>query len=174
MIGHLREEKDPLRAAFAVRQLPVESRIQVTHIGQALGDGFGAAARAETDRNPRYRWLGSQSHRKTRERLARANLLCISSKMEGSSNVLSEALASAVPVVATKISGLVGTLGSDFPGYYPVGSTAALRRLLLRAEGDRNFYNVLKRHSKKLAYLVKPRREMDAWRRLLRESISRR
>ena len=173
VIGHLREEKDPLRAALAVRQLPAESRIEVTHIGQALDDGLGRAAKAEAVRNRRYRWLGHRSHGETRERLARANLVCITSKMEGSSNVLSEALASGVPVLATKISGLVGTLGSDFPGYYPVGNTARLRHLLLRAERDRDFYVSLKRHCRKLAHLVEPKREARAWRNLLDKTVPR-
>jgi putative glycosyltransferase (TIGR04348 family) len=171
VISHLRDEKDPLRTALAVRQLPADSRIEVTHIGQALDTDLGRAAKAESALNRRYHWVGRRSHGKTRERLARSNLVCITSKMEGSSNVLSEALASGVPVVATKISGLVGTLGSDFPGYYPVGNTAKLRRLLLRAERDREFYNLLKRHCRKLADLVKPKRETQAWRHLLRESV---
>ena len=35
-IGHLREEKDPLRTAMAVRNLPPTVAHQVTHVGQAL------------------------------------------------------------------------------------------------------------------------------------------
>jgi hypothetical protein len=34
VIGHLRDEKDPLRAAIAVRNLPQQSRIGVTQVGQ--------------------------------------------------------------------------------------------------------------------------------------------
>jgi putative glycosyltransferase (TIGR04348 family) len=171
VIGHLREEKDPLRTAIAVRRLPRESRIQVTHIGQALDEKLGKKAQAETKRDPRYRWVGQLSHRKTRESLARSHLVCITSKMEGSSNVLSEALASGVPVVASKISGLMGTLGSKFPGYYPVGNTEKLRRLLLKAEGSAPFYDSLKRYCAELAYLVEPKRELGAWRELLREML---
>ena len=171
VIGHLREEKDPLRTAIAVRNLPAESRIQVTHIGQALDEELGAEAKAEALRNPRYRWLRQLSHRKTRQRLAQSALVCITSKMEGSSNVLSEALASGVPVVASKISGLMGTLGNLFAGYFPVGNTEKLRKLLLRAERDPVFYQSLKRHCQELAHLVEPKRELDAWRRLLKEIV---
>jgi len=171
VIGHLREEKDPLRAAAAVRNLPGDSSIQITHIGQALDETLGKKAIAEAARNPRYRWIGQLSHRKTRERLAQSHVVCITSKMEGSSNVLSEALASRVPVVASKISGLMGTLGSNFPGYYPVGNTEKLRKLLLRAERNSPFYKSLKRHCAGLAYLVDPKRELGAWRKLLREII---
>ncbi len=169
VIGHLREEKDPLRTAIAARQLPADSRIQITHIGEAMDQTLGRAARAETKRNPRYRWIGQLSHRKTREHLARSDLVCITSKMEGSSNVLSEALASGVPVVASKISGLVGTLGANFPGYFPVGDSDRLTRLLLKAETDGKFYPTLKRQCARLAPLVAPQRELKAWKTLLRE-----
>lgn len=167
VVGHLREEKDPLRTAFAVRKLPTESRIEVTHIGQALDDKLKNRAMDEDLRNPRYRWIGQLSHRKTRERLARSHIVCITSKMEGSSNVLSEALASAVPVVASKISGLMGTLGTDFAGYFQVGNTMQLRELLIRADTDDRFYRLLKRQCGRVAPLVKPAREITHWKRLL-------
>ncbi len=168
VVSHLREEKDPLRTAYAAQKLPDDSRIQVTHIGQALDENLRHEAAQEAARNPRYRWIGQRSHRKTRERLAQSDLVCITSKMEGSSNVLSEALASGVPVLASKISGLMGTLGNRFAGYFPVGNTEKLSRLLLRAERDRVFYRSLKRHCQQIAHLVEPKRELDAWRRLLK------
>jgi putative glycosyltransferase (TIGR04348 family) len=167
VIGHLRDEKDPLRTALAVRNLPAPSRIRVTHIGLALQKKLGARARAEAARNPRYRWIGQLSHARTRRFLARSQLVCITSKMEGSSNVLSEALATGVPVIASKISGLIGTLGARYPGYFPVGDTLELRRLLLRAETDRSYYRRLQRHCARLKKLIQPERELEGWRRLL-------
>lgn len=167
VIGHLRGEKDPLRTAMAVRRLPSQSRIQVAHIGQALDPRLEKKAKEEVRRNPRYHWIGQLSHRKTRERLARSHLICITSKMEGSSNVLSEALASGVPVVASQISGLMGTLGSRFPGYFPVGNTERLKALLLKAESQPKFYRALKLYCAQLADRVEPKRELEAWRQLL-------
>jgi hypothetical protein len=76
-----------------------------------------------------------------------------------------------VPVVASRISGLIGTLCSKFPGFYPVGDTAKLRRLLLKCERDRSFYRALKRHCRNLAALVKPKRELENWRALLKEIV---
>jgi putative glycosyltransferase (TIGR04348 family) len=169
LIGHLREEKDPLRAAMAVRRLPRESRIRVVHIGLALDRRLEKKARAEAARNPRYRWMGEQPHWKSRQTLAQSDLAIITSRMEGSSNVLSEALASSIPVVASKIPGLMGTLGQDYPGYFPVGNTQRLAELLRRSETDTNFYRRLKRHCARLSYLVQPQRETEAWRSLLRE-----
>jgi putative glycosyltransferase (TIGR04348 family) len=169
VIAHLRDEKDPLRAALAVRQLPASSRIQLTHIGLALDDVLGERARTETERNRRYRWLGQLPHHAARRHLAHSHLVCITSKMEGSSNVLSEALASGVPVIASRIAGLIGTLGKDFPGYFPVGNTTKLTALLLKTESDPAFYHKLKRHCARAAKWVKPQRELDSWRRLLKE-----
>lgn len=169
VIAHLRDEKDPLRAPLAARRLPRDSRIDITHIGLALDDRLAQRARTEAARNPRYHWVGQLSHRRTRKTLAQSHLACITSKMEGSSNVLSEALASRVPVIATEIPGLVGTLGRDFPGYFPVGGTAKLRDLMLKAENDRKFYRNLQRYCARAAKWVRPKRELDSWRRLLRE-----
>jgi putative glycosyltransferase (TIGR04348 family) len=169
VVGHLRPEKDPLRTALAARRLPESSSISVVHIGRALAPELGERARAEMRRNPRYRWLGELPHGRTRRILASSHLLSLTSIMEGSSNVLCEALASSVPVVASRISGLMGTLGERYPGYFEVGDTAALAELLWRAESDERFYRRLKEHCRRLSSLVEPRRERAAWRALLSE-----
>jgi putative glycosyltransferase (TIGR04348 family) len=169
VIGHLRAEKDPLRAAMAARQIPGFSNLEVLHVGRALDPVLGKQAQAEAATNPRYSWVGELPYWMTRRVLARSHLLAITSQMEGSSNVLSEALASAVPVVASRIPGLIGTLGKDYPGYYPVGDTAALAELLLRAEYDQGFYRSLKRACERAASLIQPQREIASWKLLLRE-----
>src|SRR5581483_4044483 len=127
VIGHLRPVKDPLRTAYAARQLN-GANIRVVQAGRALGSREARRARAEMERNPRYRWIGEVPHWKARQLLAASDLLSLTSVMEGSANVLSEAIASSVPVVASKISGLIGTLGSRYPGYFRVGDTRGLAR----------------------------------------------
>jgi putative glycosyltransferase (TIGR04348 family) len=169
VIGHLRKEKDPLRTALAARRLPEQSRIEVQHIGRALDKDLERRARAEMVRNPRYRWIGELPHQKTRKILSQSDITVITSRMEGSSNVLSEALACAVPVIASRIPGLMGTLGTDYPGYFIVGDTVALSEILLRAESDRAFYRSLKSICKSLSPLVAPKREVAGWKRLLQE-----
>jgi putative glycosyltransferase (TIGR04348 family) len=168
-VGHLRKEKDPLRTALAARRLPKQSRIEVQHIGRALDKDLERRARAEMVRNPRYRWIGELPHKKTRQILAQSDVTVITSRMEGSSNVLSEALACGVPVIASRIPGLMGTLGTDYPGYFAVGDTVALSEILSRAESDRKFYRSLKSICKSLSRLVSPKREVTAWKRLLQE-----
>jgi putative glycosyltransferase (TIGR04348 family) len=169
VIAHLRHEKDPLRTALAVRRLPAKSRIEVLHIGRALDGKLEKRARIEAHNNPRYRWIGELPHWQARRLLARSHLAVITSRMEGSSNVLSEAITSSVPVIASKIPGLMGTLGRDFPGYFPLGDTRALAALLAKTESDHEFYSLLKKTCTRLSFVVKPEREVQAWRSLLKE-----
>ena len=169
VIGHLRPEKDPMRTAMAARRLPASSRIRVVHVGRALNKDMEKEARAQMAANPRYRWLGELPHWKARRVLAGSHLLSLTSRMEGSSNVLSEAIASSVPAITTKIPGLVGTLGENYSGYFRVGDTGALAKLIYRAETDAEFYRKLRAHCARLHPLVSPGRERAAWRKILAE-----
>jgi glycosyltransferase involved in cell wall biosynthesis len=170
VIGHLRDEKDPFRAALAVRLLPPTSHIRVTHTGKPYDEEFAEEARLHAAENPRYRWLGEAPPWKARQLLARSRLLAQTSLMEGGANVVSEALASGVPVVASDIPGNVGMLGEGYPGYYPVGDERALARLLRRAETDEAFYEMLKARCEARRYLVLPEREKAALENLVKEA----
>lgn len=170
VIGHLRDEKDPFRAALATRLLPPASRIRVTHTGRPYDEGFAEEARLHASENLRYRWLGETPPWKARQLLARSRLLAQTSLMEGGANVVSEALASGVPVVASDIPGNVGMLGEDYPGYYPVGDERALARLLRRAETDEAFYEMLKARCEARKHLVLPEREKTALESLVKEA----
>jgi putative glycosyltransferase (TIGR04348 family) len=167
--GHLREEKDPLRPAYAVRNLPAESRLRVEHYGGAHTPEWAAGAEAEMAVNPRYRWHGEIAHGRLRRVYRSAHLLALPSRMEGGANVISEAVVAGLPVVASRIDGSVGLLGADYPGYYPVEDTAGLRALLLRAESDPAFYADLERRCAARRPLFTPEREQSAWESLLRE-----
>lgn len=167
VLGHLREVKDPFRTALASRLLPASSRVRVLHVGKALSDDMAEAAHAEADANPRYRWLGELQRWHARRVLARSHILVLSSVMEGGANVISEALAVPVPVLASRISGSIGLLGQDYPGYFPVGNTQALAQLLEKVERDAGFYRELDAWCRQLAPLVHPDRERESWRRLL-------
>ncbi len=144
VIGHLREEKDPFRAAEAVRDLPAESTLQIVHVGAAKEPTWAEAAQAEMARNARYAWRGEVPSDAVRDLFSRTRLMVLSSIMEGGANVLSEAIVGGVPVIASDIPGNIGLLGIDYMGYYPVGNTAALRELLLRAERDADYLESLR------------------------------
>ncbi len=74
VIGHLREVKDPFRAAMAARLLPASSRIQIVHVGGAMHERMAVRARREMQVNPRYRWIGEQPHWRVRQILIRSQL----------------------------------------------------------------------------------------------------
>ncbi|MGH7749501.1 MAG: glycosyltransferase [Candidatus Dormibacteria bacterium] len=167
VVGGLRAVKDPLRAGYAVRALPLESLIRVTCIGPVLAPGFDVRARRETQRNPRFRWIGPRPHRATLRRIAASDLLVVSSRSEGGANVIGEAIVAGVPVISSAIDGSIGILGGAYPGYFPVGDTRALTRLLRRAETDRAFLRELQRLGRRLAPRFAPARERTSWRTLL-------
>lgn len=170
--GHLRAEKDPFRTAAALALLPAASRIRLTHIGRAMTPEMQVEAQAYAASEPRYRWLGELPHGRALRVLARSRLMVISSTMEGGANVVSEALALGVPVIASHIAGNVGMLGSDYPGYYPVGDERALAGLLYRAETDRAYYALLERHCGARTHLVTAGHERAALESLLAELAS--
>ena len=167
VVGHLRSVKDPFRTAMASRMLPRSSTILVTQIGEALTDSMYARAEREERINVRYRWLGELSRGITLRAIAQSRLLVISSKMEGGANVIAEAVSLSVPILATRIGGNVGMLGSEHAGYFPVGDTAALAALMRRAEEDIPFYSTLMHRCRVLRHLFLPSRERTAWGSLL-------
>ena len=168
VVGHLRQEKDPLRAARAARDLPGRSRLRVLHAGGARDAEWAEAARREMAANPRYRWLGELPPRRVRELYERTQAMVISSVMEGGANAVSEALVAGLPVIASRIPGNVGLLGPDYRGYFPPNETEALRARLWRAESEPSFLEALARQAARRARLFAPEREIEAWSRLLR------
>lgn len=169
VLTHLRSVKDPLRAAYAVRDLPASSRIAVKHAGAALEPDFEKEVETEQRTNPRYRWLGALTREEAMDLLARSHLLALTSKLEGGANVVSEAIAVGTPVISSLIPGSVGILGKDYPGYFPVGDSTALREMLKRAESDDCFYRDLQQQVARLKPLVSPVRERKTWQALLNE-----
>jgi putative glycosyltransferase (TIGR04348 family) len=169
VVAHQREVKDPLRAAKAARRLPASSRIRVVHLGAAESPQWAARAQAEMAANPRYLWRGDRPRAEVRRLLGRARAMVLSSLYEGGANVISEAVAAGVPVLASRIDGSVGLLGRDYPGYFPVGDTASLARLLSRIETSPKFLMRLHRAIARRALLFRPAREKAAWKKLIAE-----
>jgi putative glycosyltransferase (TIGR04348 family) len=169
LLAHLRAVKDPFLGASALRLLPARSRARLVHLGAALDPGAEARARHEMAENARYVWLGERPHRAALGLLAGSQLLLVTSRLEGGSNAVSEALAAGVPILSTQVDGSVGVLGADYPGYTPAGDAGALASSLLRAEEDAGFMSALRRGVERARPLVDPAREREAWRALLGE-----
>jgi putative glycosyltransferase (TIGR04348 family) len=167
VIGHLRDVKDPLRAAKAARLLPAASRVRIEQVGRAYTPQWEARARAEMKANRRYRWKGDVPAAAVRRLLAQSHAMVISSLSEGGANVVSEAAVAGVPVLASRMDGNVGLLGAEYPGYFPVGDTKALARLLRRLEDEPAFVARLGKALAQRAPLFTLVREIAAWRRLL-------
>lgn len=171
IIGHLREEKDPFRSALALPLLPAESRIELIHMGRAMHPEMAQQARALMRSQPRYHWLDSLPHWLARKKLSRSHLMVISSRMEGGANVISEALAAGIPILASKIPGNIGLLGQDYAGYFPPGNEHELAKLLIQAESSPKFYQRLKRQCAGRAALVTPKSEKESLRKLIQDSV---
>ncbi len=82
---------------------------------------------------------------------------------------MSEAIVASVPVLASAIPGSIGILGEDYPGYFRVGDTQELARLMRRAETDAGFLRDLRGRCAKLAPLFNPALEKRTWKQLLDE-----
>jgi len=169
VVGHLRPVKDPFRAAMATRLLPRSSRIRVTNLGDAMNAREEYRAQREVNLNPRYRWLGEVPPSRVREVLSQSRLFVISSRMEGGANALGEAIVEGLPVLASRIPGSVGILGDDYPGYFEVGDTAELARLMIKCETNPEFLSALNKRCSQIIRLFDPDREKASWARLIDE-----
>ncbi len=147
VLAHLREVKDPLLAARAARQLPPTSRVIVHHAGRAHDDTWRHAAEVEERTNDRYVWHRELNAQDARTLLASAHVLACTSLAEGGANVVTEAIALGLPVIGTRIGGNMGLLGSDHPGWFPVGDVHALADLLHDLETRRGALAQLEQRS---------------------------
>ena len=166
--GHLREEKDSMRVAYAVRDLPASSRIRVLHFGKAHNEKWAAYASDEMKTNARYHWYGEVPHWKIRRAYGSCHLMVLPSLMEGGANVISEATVAGLPVLASAIDGSIALLGEDYAGYFPVQDSEALRALLLKAEAEPAYVEKLQQQCKQRAALFSREAEKQGWADLLK------
>ncbi|MBK20065.1 MAG: TIGR04348 family glycosyltransferase [Rhodospirillaceae bacterium] len=169
VVGHLRDEKDSLRAAYAAKLASPASKLRVIHLGKAHNKKWEDAAQKEAKSNPRFISLGEVPGWRVRRQFASSHAMVISSVMEGGANVVSEAVSAGLPIIASDIDGNIGLLGEDYEGYYAVQNTEALATALQRAETDPNFLPRLAAQCRKKQSLFKPKGEIEAWKRLLRD-----
>jgi putative glycosyltransferase (TIGR04348 family) len=169
VLGHLREEKDPFRTVLALAHLGDLPELEVVHLGEALSPEMGREAERLMRAEPRYRWLGNVSHPAALAWLAGSRLMVLSSRMEGGANVICEAAALSIPVIASRIPGNVGMLGPSYPGYYRLADERALARQIRRAALDAGYYARLKRLITARRPLFLPSAERASLRRLIAE-----
>lgn len=167
VVGHLRAEKDPRTLFAAVASLPRGLPIRVRHIGAPLDTTLGEEARALQAREPRYRFAGAQPHGLARVAMKAAHLLVHPSVVEGGANVVVESITAGTPVVASRISGNVGMLGRDYPGYFEPGDASGLASLLVKCLEDPAFLRDLRARCARRRAMFTPSNEARAVRRLV-------
>lgn len=164
MVGHLRDEKDPLTFLRAAERLASGSAGRqhpwaFEQIGNALTPQLALAARAAEKTIAGYRWLGGLPRTSTRQHIKRAHVLVNSSLMEGGAQVILQAVQCRTPVLASRIRGNIGMLGADYAGYFPVGDDTALAALLQRCAADRDFLAFLEKQCGQRSHLFEPSEE---------------
>lgn len=162
VVGHFRDVKDPLLTARAVRELPASSKIRLRHAGGILDEKYAALVAREEKENPRYEWLGELSEIETARLLASSKLMVLTSLSEGGARVVGESIVHGTPVLSTRIDGVLGLLGDDYPGFFPVGDSHELAALLERCETDEDFYTRLRSEALACAGQFHPDREKSA------------
>ena len=167
VVGHLREEKDPRTLFAAVKKLPADLPIEITHIGAALDPALAAEAKALEKADPRFHYAGALSHGLARAAIKRAHVLVHPSIMEGGANVIVEAITAGTPVLASRMSGNVGMLGTDYPGYFDVRDASGLRDRLVHLAEDRRSLVALERAARARRALFHPAAEARAVRKLV-------
>ncbi|MSQ49112.1 MAG: TIGR04348 family glycosyltransferase [Betaproteobacteria bacterium] len=171
VVGHLREEKDPFRTALALPHL--QQDLQVVQVGDALSPLMKLEAEKHMQSDARYRWLGGRTHAQTLGWIARSHLLVVSSVMEGGANVISEAARIGTPVLASHMSGNVGMLGRNYPGYFPLFDEQALSSLIRKNIEENESYQLLKRALAARRRLFAPTAERAALARVLCAALER-
>lgn len=134
-VGRLVSGKGFALAAEAVRRVP-DLRLVL------VGDG-PERARIEAAGDGRVTFLGAQPPEQVARAYRAADVFVLPSEREGWPNVVTEALASGLPVVASRVGGIPQILGDDPPPHLGAltatgdvdGCAAALTRVL--AAGDR-------------------------------------
>ena len=117
IVGHLRPVKRSFLTIEAVAKHP-EWDVEVWQLGEALDDESAATARAWEKKDARYRWLGGLPRDEALQKTAESALTVNSSILEGGANAVLEAMTMGVPILASEISGNIGLLGRNYPGYF--------------------------------------------------------
>jgi putative glycosyltransferase (TIGR04348 family) len=177
VVGHLREEKDPLLAARALSLLPGATAdglpLRLTQVGRSLDPVLANEAASAMAADGRYRWLGEVTPARARRLIARSRVMIISSRMEGGANVVSEAIAAGTPVLASRIPGNLGLLGDDWPATFPVGDAPALAGLIARVAQEPAFRQSLQAAIDARAWIADPDQERAALDAAIRAAVDR-
>ena len=169
VVSHLREVKDPLRAAKAARMLPPASKIRVRLAGDVLDAEYREMVAIEVAENARFEWLGPLDATATGDLIAASQLVVVSSFFEGGARVIGDSVVLDTPLLAARNDASASLLKDDYPGLYEAGNTLELAALMLRAETDSDFRDTLHDRIAPLVPRFDPQRERAALQTLIQE-----
>ncbi|MFZ9723164.1 MAG: selenoneine biosynthesis selenosugar synthase SenB [Burkholderiaceae bacterium] len=130
MVGHLRQEKSPETFMQLAQQFEQIQGIRFELVGGAIDPELGELASRLALQSRVFVWTGALSYRATRSRIRDAHLLVHPSRLEGGAHAILEAAMSGTPVLASRVPGNVGMLGSDYLGYFEHGNVEQLKQLV--------------------------------------------
>lgn len=169
VVGHLRAEKSPettLAVARLLAQKGFASRIQ--HVGSLLDNRYENDVLAlQNDASQHYQWLGGLSHADSLAVIDSSDVLLHPSAMEGGALAIIEAIQCGTPVIASRVAGHIGLLGSDYAGLFDWGDAQGAATLLQRYATDSVFQDQLLAQCAKRSALFDPATEQQTLLKLL-------
>ncbi len=169
VVGHLRAEKSPettIAVARLLAQKGFASRIQ--HVGSLLDKRYENDVLAlQNDAPQHYQWLGGLSHTDSLAVIASSDVLLHPSAMEGGALAIIEAIQCGTPVIASRVAGHIGLLGSDYLGFFDWGDAQGAATLLQRFATDSVFQAQLLAQCAKRSALFDPITERQTLLKLL-------
>jgi len=143
--------KKGLQDLLMALSVPQLSEVQLTVVGGGTyADRLKALAK-ELGLFQRTKWMGVLSPPQVAQTLREAHVLCLPSYTEGSPNVVKEAMASGLPVVATGVGGIPDLVQDNVNGFlYDAGDVKALRNCIVSLVKSENMRNVFGKMSRKM------------------------
>ena len=166
LVGHLRAVKNPFLLNKALQALP-ELALHAYALGGALDPEMGEVAKDFEREDTRYQWLEDVPYQKALSWIQQSTLMLNTSHSEGGSNAIAESVALGTPVLASKIEGNIGILGTDYSGYFEPDNAASLAQLIQRSLTDSDFLAQLQQQIDERQELFSPERELRAWLQLI-------
>ena len=123
-------------------------------------------------RNPRYLWRGDRPHAEVRALLKRARAVVLSSLSEGGANVVSEAAAAGVPVLASRSTGQLACSAETIPATSRSDRQPLWRAFCGALRPIPNFSVVSAAPSGAGLIALVPRAKKNRWRKLLGEVLA--
>ncbi|MGC9028744.1 MAG: glycosyltransferase [Desulfomonilaceae bacterium] len=125
--------------------------VQLIVVGNGAYAGRLKALARELGLSERTTWRGLLSPPQVAQTLRQADIFCLPSYTEGSPNVIKEAMASGLPVVATRAGGIPDLVSDNVNGFlYDAGDVNALKKCIASLAKSENMRRVFGQMSRQM------------------------